>query len=408
MSTRLDCEVLVAGGGNVGAALAVALARQGQRVALVEPKPPDVPVAKVNSSDEAAHDVGLRVSAVSPGSRRFIESLGAWPKSDRRGPTPYTQMQVESESGAGELNFAAHEHGLDALGWIVDNRHLQQSLWLAAEHAGVELLTGSCVEQFQERGQSVVVTMNTGRRLRTALLAAADGARSPIRQQLNIHCRQRDYEQSALVAVVTAEEANAGVAWQRFLVGGPLAFLPVSEGRSSIVWSLPRDAAEAHLNMSEEAFLSALTIATGRRFGRVLGCGRRAAFPLSMMLARRYVDGRVVLVGDAAHRIHPMAGQGLNIGLQDAAALAELIAGAVPSDPARMLRGYERWRRSDDEMVVRGVDAIGRLMRSENTSLGRIAGLGFNLVDRVWPMKDHLLRWACGLGSQAPAAFRQT
>lgn len=411
MAVRNDFDLLIVGGGNVGAALALAMGQQlpsdtAWRIGLVEPRPPE------NAEHEA--DVGLRVSALSPGSRHFLEHLDAWPQLDRRGPQAYTRMEVEDASGRGQLHFNAEEHALPALGWIVDNQHLRGSLWQQLAQTRVEILSGVEIRALQQRRRGLSVELNDGRELRVGLLAAADGARSAVRQLLEIPVTERDYQQQALVAVVETTQVNPGIAWQRYLPGGPLAFLPVTEGRSSIVWSLPDAQVAEYLAMDNESFCQALGGASDYRFGPIKTVGERAAFPLSLMLAQQYLVDRVVLLGDAAHRIHPQAGLGLNLGLQDAASLAELL-GQVVADNAeiltdelalkRVLRRYERWRRSEDELVVRGVDRIGQLMRGDGT-LAQVAGAGLSLVNRLTPLKAMFLRQACGIGGDAPAWFR--
>lgn len=408
MATRLDCDVLIVGGGNVGLSAAAALRALALRVIVIETRPALLPQEGDNP------DVGLRVSALGLGSRRFLEQLQAWPAFDQRGPVAYQQMHVESDSGLGRVRFHAHEHGLSALGWIVDNEHLRQTLWQSCESLGVEF-KATAVQSVQSSKRYAVTHLADGTELRSALIVAADGARSPIRQQLQIQCHERDYEQSALVAVVETEQANRGLAWQRYLPGGPLALLPVTEGRSSIVWSMPKEDVDAHLALDDAAFCAALTAASQSVFGQVLAVGERAAFPLSMLLAQHYAKERVLLMGDAAHRIHPQAGQGLNIGLQDAAALAEIITEhqsggqlqlADTEYIGQLLRAYERWRRSDDEIMVRGVDQIGRLMRGTSPR-AKLAGLGFSLANKAWPLKDLFLRHAIGLSGTAPKVFRQ-
>lgn len=404
MAGRNDCDVLIAGGGNVGLAMAAAIQQQGFSAAVVEGRPPQVSARAAEG--ESSPDVGLRVSALSVGSRRFLEHLQAWPSSDRRGPTAYQQMRVESRDGRGCLNFSAHEQGLPALGWIVDNEHLRATLWQRCQQLGVALHEGRQVAQVASKSRSVSAQLDNGQSLRAQLLVAADGARSPIRAQLNIELEERHYEQQAIVAVVNTEQPNTGMAWQRYLSSGPLAFLPVSGGRSSIVWTLDGEQAQSLMTADDEHFMAALQEASAHQFGRITAIEQRAAFPLSLMLAKRYVQERVVLAGDAAHRIHPQAGQGLNIGLQDAAALAELLAecGEIPSQGLaldRLLRRYERWRRSDDELMVRGVDRIGQMLRGDSLS-AQWAGLGLSVVDRIAPLKSLFLRHAAGTEWGAP------
>ncbi|MCG8465257.1 MAG: FAD-dependent monooxygenase [Xanthomonadales bacterium] len=403
MAGRNDCDVLIAGGGNVGLALAAALQQQGFSAAVVEGRPPQAPAT--------VPDVGLRVSALSIGSRRFLEHLKAWPASDRRGPTAYQNMQVESRDGRGCVNFSAHEQGLPALGWIVDNEHLRATLWQRCQQLGVSLHEGVQVTEVQSKSRSVSAQLDNGQSLRAQLLAAADGARSPIRQQLGFELEERPYEQQAIVAVVNTERANQGLAWQRYLASGPLAFLPISGGRSSIVWTLEAEQAQRLMAADDNQFMAELQAASVHQFGPITAIGQRAVFPLSLMLAKRYVHERVFLVGDAAHRIHPQAGQGLNIGLQDAAAMAELLTeqGEVPTQAVtleRLLRRYERWRRSDDELMVRGVDRIGQTLRGDSVA-AQWAGIGLSLVDRLPPLKGLFLRHAAGTERGAPKWFRR-
>ncbi len=393
-----DTDILIAGGGVAGATVAILLAEQGFSVLLAEPRPPD-PAAVID-------DVGQRVVALGQASRRVLAAAGGWPAPDAAGPAAYRTMQIEDEGGTGRLTFEAHDHGVEALGWIVDHRQLHNALWHQLHSGRVRLLAGRTVTAVDDNGAGgpyAIARLDDGTALRTRLLIAADGARSALRQALGIPFAATAYGQKALVAVISTAKPNPGIAWQRFLSGGPLALLPVTQGRSSIVWSLPDERAAALLAAADDEFRGALNAASCEIFGKVVACGPRAAFALDMQLARRYVAGRVVLLGDAAHRTHPLAGQGLNLALADCAALAAALGveRRALEAPSPWLRRWERARRSEDEIMIRTADLINRTMSPALGPLDMprswLAGLGLAAADRLWPLKDWLFRRAAGL-----------
>jgi len=407
-SGSADTDILIAGGGIAGATLALLLAEKGFSVLLAEPRPPD--------SAAVVDDVGQRVVALNQASRQVLAMASGWPAPDAAGPTAYRTMQIEDERGTGRLTFEAFEHGVEALGWIVDHRQLHGVLWQRLRAGRVRLLAGRAVVAVDDNGADGEIAsarLDDGTLLKTRLLIAADGARSALRQGLGIPLAATAYGQKALVAVIMTREPNSGIAWQRFLSGGPLALLPVTRGRSSIVWSLPDERAAAMIAAGDDEFHRALNTASREVFGPVEASGPRAAFALDMQLARRYVAGRVVLLGDAAHRTHPLAGQGLNLGLADCAALLAVLGTEQRplAAPRSWLRRWERARRSEDEIMIRATDLINRTM---SPALGPfsaprswLAGFGLAAVDRLWPLKDWLFRRAAGLTPPAAPLLRQ-
>lgn len=390
-------DVAVIGAGMVGATLASLLSRSGFSVALIEanePQPFDV-----------AAEIGLRVSAISPGSAAVLEQAGVWKQIGTQRVRPYRRMQVEDGVELDPLLFDAPVFNLERLGTIVENTLLQWSLWQVVNAGGLvdvycpDLLDG--IEFSMERNR---VLLESGRALTASLLVGADGAASRVRKAMGTRQDHYAYNQHALVAVVGKQKPNPGVAWQRFLPGGPLAFLPLVDGRSSIVWTRPSAEAERLLVLDTEGFIQELDIASSGWLGRVETCGPLAAFPLSMRLSDCYASQRTVLMGDAAHVVHPLAGQGVNLGFADAAGLVEsLIAvrragGDIGS--AKVLQKYDRWRRSESETMAFGMHALRSLFNIEGLSPLRRAGLA--LVKRSWTIRDVFLQRAAGVGKNAP------
>ena len=311
------------------------------------------------------------------------------------------------------VEFQAPEFGLERLGTIVENDSVQWALWQAlAMMPGVERICPENVAEFDCAEDGVTLTLEGGRRLTARLLIGADGADSRVRERLGIRQQFWAYGQSGVVGVVESDPPNPGVAWQGFLDGGPIAFLPLSDGRSSIVWSCPEQQARRLSELGETAFLEELEQAVAGSPdhwpGRLKAAGPRAAFPLTMRLSERYAARRAVLMGDAAHVMHPLAGQGVNMGLLDAAGLVELLVEARKSGKdigdERVLGRYDRWRRSEAEVMSRGVHTLRGLFLPESLGLLRRVGLG--LVARSWTAREAFIRRACGLNDNAPALAR--
>ncbi len=402
MNVRFD--VAIAGGGMVGAALALALGRQGMRVAVLERHAPQ--------RQWPPGEIANRVSALSRASQRILEHLAAWPRMVELGVSPYEAMYVWDAGGHGHIRFDAADLGEPDLGHIVENRVIRLALWEGLEALDtVEILCPAEIRDFHLQGEDAMrIHLAEGPPLDAALLAAADGRDSWVRERAGIPTQGWGYDQQALVANVVHERPHQATAWQRFLPTGPLAFLPLADGRSSIVWSTSPQHARELLEMEAEAFHAALGAAFEYRLGEITASGPRAAFPLRLQHATRYIAPRLALVGDAAHAIHPLAGQGVNLGLLDAAQLAETLTATryrhrdLGGEPA--LRRYERARKGDNLAMLAAMDLFKRLFGNDLPPLRLARNLGLDLADRAGPLKHLLIRRAMGLAGDLPALAR--
>ncbi|HEY6940195.1 UbiH/UbiF/VisC/COQ6 family ubiquinone biosynthesis hydroxylase [Dokdonella sp.] len=395
MSRRGELDVIVVGAGAVGGALALALARDGFEVALVEAREP-----KPWRVDD---EVDLRVVALAPDARALLDDLGVWASIAAARIGPYRHMHVWDALAPGELHFDAAEHGEAALGWIVENKLVQSMLWRALHGdrlGGVRMHCPGEVADIEDGDRGVTAVLTDGTRLRARVLVAAEGAESSVRTRLGIPFEGHDYAQRAVVAHVATERPHAGTAWQRFQPGGPLAFLPLADGRCSIVWSLPETEAARVLALDDDAFRAELGCAFDFRLGAITGSTSRAAFPLRLRLATRYVAGRCVLAGDAAHVVHPLAGQGMNLGLRDVACLRRVLRDARGRGSdlgvAHVLRRYERERRSDNTLAARGFDAIERVYGSASEPVAALRGAALECAGRLAPLRGMLADIAAG------------
>jgi 2-polyprenylphenol 6-hydroxylase len=388
-------DVAVVGGGMVGAAAALALARAGFATALLEAREPSV----WSTSDE----VDLRVVGLAPSSIALLHELGVWTSIRTSRASPYARMHVWDAASGAAIDFDAANEGRDLLGYIVENNLVQWRLWQALDTAGVRRLCPAQVSGYEVLEDRVQLALS-GAETETVsarLLVAADGAASPLRAMAGIDTTGRDYAQRGVVAHVQTERPHEGTAWQRFLQAGPLALLPLADGRSSIVWSLPEDEAQRVLALDDEAFLRELGVASDFRLGLITGATKRVAFPLRLQLAQRYQAERFVLLGDAAHAVHPLAGQGVNLGLRDVAQLRDTLidARAAGSDIAavHVLRRYARQRRSADTIDALGFDTLARIYAWQSAPLVAARGLGVRLVHKLSPIKRTLAEHAAGL-----------
>jgi 2-octaprenyl-3-methyl-6-methoxy-1,4-benzoquinol hydroxylase/2-octaprenylphenol hydroxylase len=386
-------DVAVVGGGMVGAAAALALARAGLSAALLEARAP--------AAWDANAEVDLRVVGLAPSSLALLDDLDVWRSIRDARAGPYTHMHVwDAESGAA-IDFDAASEGRDRLGYIVENSLVQWTLWQALGAAGVRRLCPAEVKGFEAREDRIQLELASGETLAAGLLVAADGAASPLRRLAGIGTRGRDYAQRAVVAHVATERPHEDTAWQRFLPGGPLALLPLADGRSSVVWSLPEAEARRVLALDDKAFLDELGVASDFRLGRIVATTPRAAFPLKLQLAERYQADRFVLLGDAAHAVHPLAGQGVNLGLRDVAELRDTLVDARAAGrdigAAHVLRRYARRRRSADTLDALGFDALARIYAWQSPVLVAARGAGVRLLDRLAPLKRRLSEHAAGL-----------
>jgi 2-polyprenylphenol 6-hydroxylase len=408
MSEVLD--VLIIGGGPVGACMAALLARTKApgaatpfRVAVLEPHRPRMP------ADDSPIDP--RVVAVSRSSERIVQAAGAWERfSGGLGSrlSPYERMRIWHESVApdssGALVFDAADVGEPNLGYIVENRVLQVALLDAFEAAGGRIETDQLVTL--HIGAGAVDVETTGGKLAARLVVGADGAQSAVRQAVGLTADLSDYRQTAIVATVATERSHDKTAWQRFMRDGTLAFLPLADGTSSIVWSADNHVASALLGASAVDFAVELDRASDGVLGRARLASERTIFPLRRLAAHHYVAQRVALIGDAAHVVHPLAGQGVNLGLLDAAALAQSLLDArhEREDPGalRVLRQYERWRKSEVAFMSGAIDAFDRFLAHGQGPLSKLAQRGLGWVNRSQELKRFFIARALGTAGELP------
>ena len=403
-------DVAIVGGGPVGACAAALLARGAAggsgalRVALLEPGAP-APLP-------ADAPLEARVVALSRASEHILTRAGAWPRI--RGPrlSPYERMRIWHESVAADseqvLVFDAADAGEPNLGFIAENRLLQTALLGAFADAGGHLEAAQ-LSALEITDAGVNLT-TSGRVLSARLVVGADGAQSTVRRAAGLTAAVCDYHQTAIVASVATARPHQATAWQRFMHDGTLAFLPLADGTSSLVWSADDDLAAGLLGATASGFAQQLDRASDLALGSTRLVSERTSFPLRRLAAQRYVAQRVALVGDAAHVVHVLAGQGVNLGLMDAAALAQLVLAAVGrrEDPGALgvLRAYERWRKSEVALMSTAIDSFDRLLAHGSGPLARVAQRGLSWVNRSQELRRLFIRRALGMSGELPQAAR--
>jgi len=383
-------DVIINGGGMVGATLAGLLAKQGKQVAVIEA----YKVKKVLKKD--AFD--LRVSAISKASQKALSDVGAWDSIVAQRVSPYEKMVVWDAAGDGLVEFDAAQLGEPELGHIIENRAIQFALIKALKQdARVSLYCPDSLHHFSVEEDQVLVELESGKKLSAQLLVGADGANSTVRELAKIDFERDDYGQSGLVTVVNTEKHHDYTAWQRFQSTGPVAFLPLSDGSSSIVWTLPSDRADYYLSRSDDDFKVALAEALDYKLGEVTAVGKRAAFPLKGSQAKEYVKPRLALVGDAAHTIHPLAGQGVNLGLKDAVELSRVLTASNKDlGSYTLLRRYERARRGDNVLTMRAMEGFRLLFGHSATPVKTLRNMGMKLFNQSSMLKNQIIKKAMG------------
>ncbi|MER2603827.1 MAG: UbiH/UbiF/VisC/COQ6 family ubiquinone biosynthesis hydroxylase [Candidatus Competibacter phosphatis] len=402
--TKADYDLIIAGGGMVGSTLACALSDADFKIALLE----SAPLERIRPGEET----DLRVSAINRASQRIFAAVGAWSDMTAWRVSPFRDMRVWDAGGFGQIHFDSATLGEPLLGWIIENRVIQYALLERVRQLpAVDLLCPAALETaWPEDAGGWRVRLTDGREFTTRLLVGADGAQSKVRELAEIDTRGWSYHQKALVANVRTAEPHQETAWQRFLPTGPLAFLPLHDGRCSIVWSTTPEQADQLLALDEYNFAQALTEAFERRLGEIVQVGPRGAFPLRSQHARAYVKPGLALIGDAAHVVHPLAGQGVNLGLLDAATLAEVLLDGLAAGhevgALRVLRRYERWRKSDNLPMLGIMDGFKRLFGNSLPPVRLLRNLGLNLTDAAGPLKNAMARRAMGLEGDLPKLAR--
>ena len=392
--TRCDTyDVAVVGAGVVGSTAALSLASAGLRVAIVEAHEP---------TPWRADEPDLRVYAFAADSQSLLDSLGVWAEVAAARVQPYRRIRVWDAAAGGELRFDADAFGRDCLGHIVEHGLLVDRLWAAvSRHPKIRRHCPDELHELDQDEDGASLVLDSGQRLRARLLLGADGAASRVRELAGFSISERDYGQRGLVTYVRTARSHEDTCWQRFLLGGPLAFLPCSDGRSSIVWTLPEAEAQRLLTIDETSFRAELTRAFDARLGEVTEVSQRKAFPLRRKLAKELLHGRVALLGDAAHVVHPLAGQGVNLGLRDVAALAALVreANSVGRDftSAHRLQRWGRARLSENAVAAYSFEAINDLFSSDALLPTLVRGPLLGLAGKFPPLAQFFWKRAAGL-----------
>ena len=388
----MDFDVVVVGAGLVGASLALVLKSAGLRLAVVDAQTPRF------APDPSTWD--SRVYAISPGSAAFLDTCGAWDGLDATRCCPVEDMHVFGDDLKSALDFGAYQAGLRELAIIVESRELQRVLWRALDDAPqVEIFAPTNCRSLHFTADAAHLELGDGRQLQARLIVGADGADSWVRQQAQIEVATRSYQQTAVVANFAISAPHRGVATQWFRRDGVLALLPLPGERVSMVWSTAGGHAEQLLLLTPDALAHEVAAAAQGTCGAMQVITPAAAFALRMQRVRRLVAPRLALIGDAAHNVHPLAGQGVNLGFRDARELAQVLAQrGVTADCGdyRLLRRYERARREDISSMQFATDTLQRLFNNDNAPLATLRNLGLRLVNRQPQLKNYLVRQAVG------------
>jgi len=395
---NIDVDIIIVGGGMVGASLACALKNTSLNIAIIEAFEP-------SSKQQASYDD--RGIALAYGSQRIFESIGLWEQLAVHS-TAIDDIHVSDRGHFGVTRLSAQDENVPALGHVITARSMGQVLNQAlSQQHNLDIICPASVVNLKQHDDSVELILNDDRHITAQLIVAADGAQSTIRQLLNLGALEHDYGQTAVTANITPERAHNGRAFERFTDSGPIALLPMSDNRCSLVWTVKTGDEKALLQLSDSAFLEQLQDRFGYRLGKLTQSGQRNSYPLKLMQADQPIQHRTVLIGNAAHSLHPIAGQGFNLGLRDIAALADLLAasGDDCGDP-RLLHDYAQWRQDDQDLTIDNTSSLVTLFSNSNPVLGHLRGAALTLIDILPSAKHALAQKSMGLSRKQPRLGR--
>jgi 2-octaprenyl-6-methoxyphenol hydroxylase len=391
-------DVVIVGGGMVGTSLALALENSSLNIAIVEAAP-------WQTNQQPSYDD--RGIALSYGSQRIFETMDVWQQL-KPSCTPIQHIHVSDRGHFGVTRLHAENENVPALGQVITARNLGQTLVAKlSKQTLLSLFSPASVIGLSHSESVAEVTLDNGQTLKAKLIVAADGSQSSIRKLLDIQALEYDYKQTAITANVSTERPHQNWAYERFTDTGPVALLPLSENRSSLVWTVKTGHEQAILEADDDLFLNLLQQRFGYRLGRFTKVGQRNSYPLKLVQADQAIQQRIVLIGNAAHSLHPIAGQGFNLGLRDVAALADIICQQMNDcGDIRGLTDYHHWRMKDQDSVIETTNNLVHLFSNDNFFLGHARGAGLSLMEKLPPVKSWLARRSMGLSGKQPRLAR--
>ena len=398
--SAINVDVVIVGAGMVGLTLANLLSKQGKSLAIID--------RNIPQEFDTTQPYDARVTAVSPGSQAIFEHVNAWSSMQAKRTTPFNRMVVWDAVEGAKINFSASDIQHENLGHIVENLVIQTSLHEALQpQTNINWFVPVVIGNVLTREDHIEVVLDNDQVLTAKLLVGADGRRSSVCKFAKINYSEKSYQQQGIVARVQTEHPHEDTAWQRFLSTGPLALLPLNNGECSIVWSVNDEEANELMELGEHEFAQALTKASGLHLGNISLCSKRATFPLVSGQAEFMVQPRIALVGDAAHALHPLAGQGANLGFTDAAILAEVLAQTERDiGSVKVLRKYERARVGETQVMQRAMDAFVAAFSSTSTPVITARNYALNAANRIQPIKIYFMKQAMGLSKNRPGFAR--